>query len=83
MNIPATTRLRDVDPRGRVDATLYHLGEQVARHVGVGTAWENGLGQVVEAVIVESGVPSQQITPVDVARAVGLLPPRPRLRGRR
>jgi hypothetical protein len=83
MSVPTTTRLRDVDPRGRVDATLYRLGEHVARHVGIGTAWNNGLGDIVEAVIVESGVPSQLFSPVDVARALGLLPERPRLRGRR
>lgn len=76
MNVPATTRLRDVDPRGRVDATLYRLGEQVARHVGIGPAWNNGLGDVVEAIIVESRVPSQTVTPVDIARALGVLPQR-------
>lgn len=78
MSVPATTRLRDVDPRGRVDATLYRLGEQLARHVGVGPAWNNGLGDIVEAVIVESGVPAQLFTPADIARAAGLLPQAPK-----
>ena len=82
MNAPTTTRLRDVDPRGRVDAALYRLGEQMARHVGIGPAWNNGLGDIVEAVIVESGVPAQPFTPVDIARAAGLLPQAPN-RGRR
>jgi len=75
-----TTRLRDADPRGRVDVALYRLGEQVAKHAGRSDWWNGGLGEVIEAVIVESKVPSQRVTAVDLARAVGLLQPK---RGRR
>jgi len=77
VNVPAQTRLRDADPRGRVDVTLYKLGEQVFRRSGAGRAFDLGLGDVLEAVIAES-VPSTQITPVDIARAVGLLPAVPK-----
>ena len=69
-----TTRLRDADPRGRVDVALYRVGEQIAKHAGRSDWWNGGLGEIVEAVIVESKIPSRVVTPVDIARAIGLLP---------
>jgi hypothetical protein len=82
LSAPAITRLRDADPRGRVDVALYRVGEQIAKHVGRSDWWNGGLGEIVEAVIVESKVPTLQVMPVDIARAIGLLPSWPK-RGRR
>lgn len=78
MNNAPTIRLRDADPRGRVDVAVFRLGEQLVKRTIGAKVWDNGLGEVVEAIVVESRVPSQVITPVDVARAIGILPPRGR-----
>jgi len=70
-------RLRDADPKGRVDALLLRTGEQFAKQVGAEKIWKNGLGDVVEELLENSGL-SKPITGLDVAREIGILPRRQR-----
>lgn len=85
---PSKQTIMNDDPRGRLDIAVVRLAEAVCKR-GLGpagaTAWDHGLGDIVEAVVVENGVPSQPLTAVDLARAAGLLPPArtKRLAGRR
>lgn len=78
---PKVRTLRDVDPAGRVDVALLRLGEQLTRRTlepacGGAPLWDRGLGDVVEALIEENpSIPSRAFTAVDLARAVGVLPP--------
>jgi len=71
------TRLRDADPKGRVDALLLRSGEQFAKQIGAEKIWNNGLGDVVEELLENAGI-SKPITASDVAREIGILPRRPR-----
>lgn len=66
-----TTRLKDADPRGRVDVALYRGAEKLANHVGIGEVWNAGLGEFFEHVI-QNVAPSKPITPLDVAQSMGL-----------
>lgn len=71
------TRLRDTDPKGRVDVALLRAGERIAKHVGAEKVWNSGLGEVVEEMLENSGL-SKPITATDVARSLGILPQRRR-----
>jgi hypothetical protein len=63
-------RLRDADPKGRVDVAVYRGAEKLAKHVGIEHVWNGGLGELIETVI-ENTVSSKPITPQDVARELG------------
>lgn len=52
---------------------------QVEQRTGA-RLWDKGLGEVAEAFIVENGVPTRSYSATDLARAIGLLPKRRRLR---
>jgi hypothetical protein len=65
------TRLRDSDPKGRVDVAAYRGAEHFAKEVGLGEVWNMGLGELVETVI-EGTIPSKPVTGRDVARSLGL-----------
>jgi hypothetical protein len=71
------------DPRGRVDIAIVRLGETLCRR-GFGpagaTAWNSGLGDLVETLVVENGVTAKPVTVSDMARALGLIPNAPRRR---
>jgi len=73
-NQPEVVRqsLRDADPKGRVDVAMYRLGERIARHCGAEKIWDGGLGEVVENIIQNIGVPSTPITPKDIVREIGI-----------
>ena len=71
MKNPAPTRLRDADPRGRVDVAAFRFAENMAEKAGAKDFWNGGLGDFVETVI-QGTVPSKPITGQDVARALGL-----------
>ncbi len=77
MSRSVKTPLRDADPKGRVDALLLRTGEHLFKHVGAEKLWNNGLGDVVEELLENSGL-SKPITASDVARQIGILPRRPR-----
>lgn len=74
---PAPKTIMNDDPRGRMDIAIVRLAEATCKR-GLGpvgaAAWDHGLGDLVEAVVVENGVPSKPLTAVDLARAAGLLP---------
>lgn len=76
----ATTRptLETADPSGRFDVMLYRLARHFVKraevHHNLPPLWDKGVGEIVEAGIQDLGVPSRVFTPVDVARAIGLLP---------
>ena len=66
-----TTRLKDADPRGRVDVAIYRGAEKIAEHIGMGHVWNAGLGEFFEHVI-RNVASSKPITPLDVAQSIGL-----------
>lgn len=79
--------LRDTDPAGRFDVLAFRLAEQFTKRVlepalKGAPVWNHGLGEVVEAAI-RQNLPAKVFTPVDVARAFGILPPERVNRGRR
>jgi hypothetical protein len=59
---------------------LASLAEQACRRVrGGSTVWDGGLGEVVKQAIAESpDVPKEDITPVELARRMGILQPAPK-----
>lgn len=71
--------LRDTDPKGRFDVMCYRLAEHFTKTVlepalkGV-PVWNHGLGEVMEETI-RKNLPAKAFTPVDIARAFGILPP--------
>ncbi len=69
-------KIRDADPKGRIDVAILRMGQEVAKRCGPkGEAvWNGGLGDVVEEIIVNAGVPSKPFTAVDLAREIGILP---------
>jgi len=72
MKNPApVTRLKDADPRGRMDVAAFRFAENMAEKAGAKDFWNAGLGDFVETVI-NGTVPSQAITGQDVAKALGL-----------
>ena len=64
-------RLKDANPKGRVDVAAYRGAEHFAKEVGLGEVWNMGLGELVETVI-EGTIPSKPVTGRDVARSLGL-----------
>jgi len=79
--------LRGADPRGRIDVAVYRLLEQLTKKriepaLKNKPLWDSGLGDLVEAAIIESGVlPSNPITARDVLRHLfGKPNPKRRLR---
>jgi hypothetical protein len=64
-------RLKDADPRGRMDVAAYRGAEHFAETIGLGEVWNAGLGELVETVI-QGTVPSKPITGRDVAHSLGL-----------
>lgn len=64
-------RLKDANPKGRVDVAAYRGAEHFAKEVGLGEVWNMGLGELVETVI-EGTIPSKPVTGQDVARSLGL-----------
>jgi hypothetical protein len=75
----------DQDPHGRLDIAALRTCEVVAKR-GFGPAgeaiWNQGLGRLVEAVVVES-VPANRYTVQDVGQALGVLKPNSRKRKRK
>jgi hypothetical protein len=66
------TRLKDADPRGRMDVAAYRGAEHFAEKVGLKEVWNAGLGEFVETVI-QGTVPSKPITGRDIAHSLGLV----------
>ena len=64
-------RLKDANPKGRMDVAAYRGAEHFAKEVGLGEVWNMGLGELVETVI-EGTIPSKPVTGQDVARSLGL-----------
>lgn len=65
-------------PGVRVDLLVVRLAEGIVRGVVEPRLrnvplWDAGLGEVVNAAIVESRLPSRPVTAVDVARRLGIL----------
>jgi hypothetical protein len=78
---PPASSILDEDPRGRMDIAVVRLAEATCKRAlgpAGAVAWDHGLGDVVEAVVVANGIPSKPLTAVDIARAAGILPPAPR-----
>lgn len=77
--VPAP-RLVDQDPAGRIDVPIARAAKSgvdaISGRIGV-DLWGRGLGDVVEAFIAESDVPSRSFTAVDIARQVGILKKNP------
>ena len=74
-------RKHSTNPAGRVDIALERVGELLIRNVGERLGvdlWEGGLRDITRAAIRESGVPRKPLTPVALARMVGILPERRR-----
>lgn len=76
-------------PTVRLDlhASLARLAEMFVRRrvepaVRNTPLWDNGLGDVVQAALAESKIP-ESVTAVDIARALKILPARPRIAGGR
>lgn len=70
---------QNVDARGRLDVALVRLAEMLVKRrvepaLGGVSLWDRGLGEIVAAGVHDLGVPAVQLTPVDMARMVGILP---------
>lgn len=66
-----------VDPNEiRVDRLLVngarHFTSALEKQVGV-PIWERGLGSIVEAFVDQHGIPKNPVTPVSLARMLGIL----------
>jgi len=68
--VPAE-RLKDADPRGRMDVAAYRGAEHFANEIGLKEVWNAGLGELVETVI-QGTIPSKPVTGKDIARELGL-----------
>jgi len=64
-------RLKDADPRGRMDVAAYRGAEHFAKEIGLKEVWNAGLGELVETVI-QGTIPSKPVTGKDIARELGL-----------
>lgn len=64
-------RLKDADPRGRMDVAAYRGAEHFAEKVGMKEVWNMGLGELIETVI-QGTVPAKPITGRDIAHSMGL-----------
>lgn len=71
MKNPAPIRLKDADPRGRMDVAAYRGAEHFANEIGLKEVWNMGLGDLVDTVI-QGTVPSKPITGQEIARELGL-----------
>lgn len=63
-------RLKDADPKGRMDVAAYRGAEHFADKIGLREVWNAGLGELVETVI-QGTVPSKPITGRDIAHSMG------------
>jgi hypothetical protein len=72
--------LVDQDFHGRPDVACAQAARMfvggIEQRTGV-SIWNRGLGDVVEALIVENGIPSEPVSAVDLARKMGILKPNP------
>ena len=73
------------NPKGRADIAVLRMAEMIVRGPVEKTCnglplWDAGLGQVLEAVVVEH-FPGKPIDPVEVARELGLVRRRPAVIG--
>lgn len=66
--------------QGRLDqlviACAHRFFANLEQAAGV-PLWESGIRQVVETAVAESPIPKQPVTPVDLARFLGILGPAP------
>ena len=79
METPKSVSLRDADTTGRFDVMCYRLAEHFTKNVlepklGNVPLWNRGMGDVMEEAI-KQNLPSKVFSPVDIARAFGILPP--------
>jgi hypothetical protein len=83
MNDTKQTVIVEHSPQGAIVKLLGHFARVVIEpHCNHLPIWDGVIKPVVEQFVIEQGVPSEPISPVDLARRAVLLKPNPRGRRR-
>lgn len=82
MFAPPQNSIMTQDPRGRLDIAAVRLTQHFVckAHPKAAELWGMGLGDLVEGMVQDAGIPSRAFSAVDLARALGLLKPAPKAR---